>query len=192
MIGRTSKRSLRIIGGKHRGRKVTFADAAHVRPTPNRIRETLFNWLTPHLGGAFCLEPFAGSGILSMEALSRGAARVMIIDQSRPVIEHIRAQMGFFVPAETGYKLHHGDALAWMRQTRSAMQFNIVFLDPPFGEELLRDTCQLLKDRRLLADGALIYIESETALNPDSLPTNWVIYRQKKAGNVHYCLCRAT
>jgi 16S rRNA (guanine966-N2)-methyltransferase len=192
LIGRTSNRSLRIIGGKYRSRKVTFADVASIRPTPNRVRETLFSWLSPHLSGARCIEPFAGSGILSMEALSRGAANVSIIDQSRQVIEHIRTQMTKFVPDERDYTLYHGDALAWMSTANPETLFDIVFLDPPFADALLSNTCKLLQERHLLAEGALIYIESETAIQDDSLPTRWEFYRQKKAGSVHYCLCRTT
>ncbi len=127
-----------------------------------------------------------------MEALSRGAARVLIIDQSRQVIEHIGAQMAIFIPDETDYTLHHGDALVWMRQANPETPFDIVFLDPPFAEELLSATCQLLQEQHLLAEGALIYIESEAAISAESLPSAWVLQRKKKAGNVHYCLCTTT
>jgi len=192
MIRRTPDRSLRIIGGKYRGRKVSFADVASIRPTPNRIRETLFDWLAPHLPGARCFEPFAGSGILSMEALSRGAARVLIIDQSKQVIEHIRAQMVNLVADESDYSLHQGDALEWMRGEDTKILFDIVFLDPPFAEKLLDSTCHLLQEQHLMAEGALIYIESETAISEESLPMGWVVHRKKKAGSVHYCLCLTT
>lgn len=191
MNSRVSNRSLRIIGGKYRGRKVTFPDVASIRPTPNRVRETLFNWLSPHLAGARCFEPFAGSGILSMEALSRGAARVLIIDQSKQVIEHIRTQMANFVSDETDYALHLGDALAWMRSANTEL-FDIVFLDPPFTEKLLNTTCHLLIEQHLLAESAWIYIESDTAISEESLPTHWVVHRKKKAGSVHSCLCMTT
>jgi 16S rRNA G966 N2-methylase RsmD len=113
----------------------------------------------------------------------------MIIDQSRQVIEHISAQMAIFVPDEADYSLHCGDALAWMRQANPEVSYDIVFLDPPFAEELLSTTCQLLQERCLLAEGALVYIESEEAITAESLPSSWVLHRRKRAGNVHYGLC---
>jgi 16S rRNA (guanine966-N2)-methyltransferase len=168
---------------------VTFADIALIRPTPNRIRETLFNWLAPHLSGALCFEPFAGSGILSMEALSRGAERVLIIDQSQQVIEHIRCQMENFTAPDADYTLHCEDALTWIRSNRARESFDVVFLDPPFSEALVTTSCHLLSEYQLLADGALVYIESESAIVEAALPVNWSIHRQKKAASVHYCVC---
>lgn len=126
-----------------------------------------------------------------MEALSRGAARVVIIDQSKQVIEHIRTQIVNFVPDETDYALHRGDALAWMRSAKAEL-FDIVFLDPPFTEKLLQTTCQLLIERHLLAQSAWIYIESDTAISEELLPAHWVVHRKKMAGSVHYCLCMTT
>jgi len=97
--------------------------------------------------------------------------------------------MANFVPDETDYMLHYGDALAWMRHAGPESSFDIVFLDPPFAEELLTTTCRLLQEQQLLAESAMIYIESETAISEESLPSSWVIHRKKKAGSVHYCLC---
>lgn len=189
MNSRAPSKTLRIIGGKYRGRKVTFPEINGVRPTPNRIRETLFNWLTPYLPGARCLEPFAGSGILSMEALSRGAESVMIIDQSPQVIEHIRGQIANFTLAASDYTLHLGDALAWVKTQTISAPYNIVFLDPPFSQQLAVSYCHQLSEFHLLAQETLIYIESDEPISEQSLPENWAVKRQKKAASVHYCLC---
>ena len=189
MNDRSSDRSLRIIGGKHRGRKVSFADDPGIRPTPNRIRETLFNWLAPHMYDAHCFEPFAGSGILSLEALSRGAGKLTIIDQSSQVIEHIRTQLKIFTSSATDYTLHRGDALAWMQTIEGQKPFDIVFLDPPFAADLASKSCQLLKECQLLAAEALVYIETDYPMEAAALPADWSIHRQKKAASVHYCLC---
>ncbi len=186
---RTSIRSLRIISGKYRGRKVTFPDLSSIRPTPNRVRETLFNWLTPHLSGARCFEPFAGSGVLCIEAISRGAGQVTIIDQSKQVIEHIRSQLIKIGVEKKQYHLHQGDALAYIRNQQARDLFDIVFLDPPFDQQLIGATCNLLSEQQLLAPDALIYIESNAEIVEHLLPVNWVIQRSKNAGNVHYCLC---
>jgi 16S rRNA (guanine966-N2)-methyltransferase len=187
----TAKRTLHIIGGKCRGRKVTFADVTGIRPTPNRVRETLFNWLSPYLQGAHCIEPFAGSGILSLEALSRGVGKTLIIDQSSEVIEHIRSQILNFATDNSEFQLHCGDALDWMQHTEPQDSYNIAFLDPPFSAELTIKTCNLLARKQLLAENAMVYIESEHVIAENTLPENWRIHRSKQAGSVHYCLCIA-
>jgi 16S rRNA (guanine966-N2)-methyltransferase len=192
MTSRTSNQTLRIIGGNYRGRKITFPDVPDIRPTPNRIRETLFNWLTPHLAGARCLEPFAGSGILSIEALSRGARTATIIDKSSRIIQHIEQQLISLGMDPTRISLHQDDAINWLKQQSglTTRSFDVVFLDPPFATKLLDKTCDLLAQSDLLSIPAWVYLESDVALSPASLPPGWLLYRQKKAGSVHYGLCK--
>lgn len=193
MNKKTADRSLRIIGGTWRGRQVSFAAVNEIRPTPNRIRETLFNWLTSVIVDARCLELFAGSGILSLEALSRQAKEVMIIDQSPQVIELIHQHLNEFKPHQK-VTLWQGNALDWMRnfQHKQNASFDIVFVDPPFKADMIPATCKLLEQQRLLSPTAMIYIESETAINQQMLPSNWDLHRQRKAGQVHFCLCKRT
>lgn len=192
MTSRTSNQTLRIIGGNYRGRKITFPDVPDIRPTPNRIRETLFNWLTPYLPGAHCLEPFAGSGILSIEALSRGARSATILDKSRTIIHHIEQQLNSLGMDPTRVSLHQDDAINWIKQASGPRMrsFDIVFLDPPFASNLLQQTCDLLARSKLLSVSALVYLESDAELSPASLPPGWQLYRHKKAGSVHYGLCK--
>lgn len=194
MNSRTSNRTLRIIGGNCRGRKITFADAPGIRPTPNRIRETLFNWIAPHLSGSHCLEPFAGSGILSIEALSRGARSVTLVDKSRQVIAHIHQQMNTLCIESTRFSLHQGDSIDWLKQqsAQPGRPFDLVFLDPPFATDLLDKTCRLLAEGQLLSKSSLVYIESDLALSQAALPQGWLLYRHKKAGSVYYGLCKTT
>lgn len=194
MVSRTPG-TLRIIGGRWRGRKVLFRDAATLRPTPNRVRETLFNWLDPVIAGAACLDLFAGSGILALEALSRGAGRVTLIDHSRDAIRDIERQLAELsgTPRAEQVRLVHADALSWLRAPATAGKrgFAVVFVDPPFGERLGPRCCQLLAAGDWLAPDALIYVESAHPLVPEELPDGWRIHRQKRASQVHYCLCRA-
>ncbi len=192
MNSRTTNQTLRIIGGNYRGRKITFPDFPDIRPTPNRIRETLFNWLTPHLTGAHCLEPFAGSGILSIEALSRGAQSVTLIDKSGPIIQNIKLQLSALGMDPTRISLHQDDAINWLKQQSGTetRRFDIVFLDPPFTTRLLERTCELLARSELLSESALVYLESDAELSSQSLPADWLLYRHKKAGSVHYGLCK--
>ncbi len=183
----THKNQLRIIGGKWRGRKLHFPDLPELRPTPDRVRETLFNWLAPHIVGAHCLDLFAGSGALGFEALSRGARSVVMIDQSPQVMLYLR---------DTAQRLGVTNELEYYCATVPGAQlpirqyrFDLVFLDPPFHQNYLAVCCQWLQDSQCLADNALIYIEAERDLVL-SLPSQWSIIKQKAAGQVGYYLIK--
>ncbi|MBD3646285.1 MAG: 16S rRNA (guanine(966)-N(2))-methyltransferase RsmD [Pseudomonadales bacterium] len=189
MSHRMSGRTVRIIGGNWRGRKVSFADHDDIRPTPSRIRETLFNWLQPDIHGARCLELYAGSGILSIEALSRGAREVTLVERSRPILDQIRNVLRDICPPGTQYHCIHASAADWLRKA-SGQKFDIVFLDPPFASDELAIAIDLIDRHELLADGAKVYIESGSAIEPSMLPEGWQLYRQKQAGQVHYNLVR--
>jgi 16S rRNA (guanine966-N2)-methyltransferase len=189
MNNHTGKHSLRIIGGNWRGRKVSFTNNDEIRPTPDRVRETLFNWLHGHTHGAQCLELYAGSGILSLEALSRGAVKVVLIDKMKQTIDHLSELfVNFPVPREQ-YQLLNLPASNWLDE-QHPQKFDIVFVDPPFTSNELELILKQLASGDLLAPGALIYIESAEALLQCNLPNQWEIHRQKKAASVHYCLCR--
>jgi 16S rRNA (guanine966-N2)-methyltransferase len=179
---------LRIIGGEWRSRKVPFPEVEGLRPTPDRVRETLFNWLQNITPGACCLDLFAGSGALGLEALSRGAASVVFVDSSPAVVRQLRNNLNTL-------KSQHGEvitasAIDWLesRQTDTETRYDLVFLDPPFRKDLLPLTCELLEKRNLLADNAVIYIEAESELNQLVIPENWEESRIKTAGQVTYRL----
>lgn len=181
----TSTSSLRIIGGEWRGRRLQFPEIEGLRPTPDRVRETLFNWLMPVIAGARCLDLFAGSGALGLEALSRGAAAVTFVDQSRQVKQSIEANLAL-LKSDRG-QVHAMDALIWARQAPSE-PFDILFLDPPFRKQMLAPCCEALETRGMLAPGAYIYIEAEEELPQLPVPANWRLHRHQRAGQVQYAL----
>jgi 16S rRNA (guanine966-N2)-methyltransferase len=181
---------VRIIAGKWRGRKLHFPNLPELRPTPNRVRETLFNWLSPHIAGSCCLDLFTGSGALGFESLSRGASFVFMVDQSKQVIQQLR---------ENAARLHVADELQFYCGKAPSQKiliqnrkFNIAFLDPPFHHNYLPASCQWLEDMGCLATEAFIYIEAESTLNVSSfIPENWRIVRNQQAGQVGYYLVAA-
>ena len=179
---------LRIIGGEWRGRKLSFPALSELRPTPDRVRETLFNWLHNILPGARCLDLFAGSGALAFEALSRGAEEVVMIDQHPAVVaqlkkhvEQLKARNARVVQAET---------LVFLRGLPRT--FDIVFLDPPYKGELLGSCMAQLAARDWLAPTAWLYIETDRRTPLPPLPADWTILRHKEAGQVGYYLLQRT
>ena len=173
---------VRIIGGKHRGRKLPVADAPGLRPTPDRVRETLFNWLGQNLSGWHCLDLFAGSGALGFEAASRGAASVVLVEQAPRVAKGLQAAAAAL--NETGLQVVCADAVAYLARPVATM-LDLVFLDPPYGHGWLDRIIMPLLPH--LADGARLYMESEQALPEQPVPGLTCI-RQGKAGQVHYYL----
>ena len=176
---------LRIIGGEWRSRKLSFPDAPGLRPTPDRVRETLFNWLAPYVPGAKVLDPFTGSGALFLEALSRGAAMGQALDSSNIAVSSLREHLGT-LRCSVG-QVQTADALRYL-ETQPAIAFDLVFLDPPFNQNLLPATCALLEERQWLADEAWVYTESEAPPSSLGLPGNWRLHREQKSGRVYYAL----
>lgn len=190
---RPSRNQLRIIGGKWRGRKLDFPSVEGLRPTGDRIRETLFNWLNPWVEGARCLDLFAGSGALALEALSRGAGRAVMLDADRRVVEQLRShcqQLG----ADNAVVLQR-DAMQWLVEPGSAAEqgqaggFDLVFLDPPFQAELLDRAARLLTDSGALVEDALIYVERDRR-QTFAPPAGWRLLKHKSAGQVNFALYR--
>lgn len=180
---------VRIIGGEWRGRKLHFPPSAGLRPTPDRVRETVFNWLQFELAGTRCLDLFAGSGALGFEALSRGAAEVVFVERD-PVAAKSIANMLVQLRCDRG-QVEHDDAFAWLeRGRRSTSPFDTVFLDPPYGEEWLPAVATTLERGGWLAPDARIYLESAAARGEPALPTGWTLVRSKRAGDVGYHLAR--
>jgi 16S rRNA (guanine966-N2)-methyltransferase len=183
----SGRQPLRIIGGQWRGRKLPFPDIPGLRPTPDRVRETLFNWLQPHIVNSRCLDLFAGSGALALEALSRGAATVVMVEQHALAAQRLQQHLATL--GSTSGHVVQQDALAYLRGM-AAERFNIVFLDPPFRQNLLAPCTALLEQQGWLTDPAWIYLETESDLDPLPLPSNWALHRSKIAGQVGYHLAR--
>lgn len=175
---------LRIIGGRWRGRKLAVGRAEHLRPTPNRVRETLFNWLQPSIEGARCLDLFAGSGALGFEALSRGAGSVVMVEND-PELVLLLQQHAASLGADDA-RIVRAAALEWLRA--QDQPFDIVFLDPPFAEGLIEQACNVLLEGELLSDGALVYAES--AASGIGEPVGLEKVKQGQAGQVQYRLLK--
>ncbi|MGH8453100.1 MAG: 16S rRNA (guanine(966)-N(2))-methyltransferase RsmD [Nevskiales bacterium] len=175
--------SFRIIGGEWRRRRFDFVTDRDVRPSPDRVRETLFNWLAPVIEGQRCLDLYAGSGALGLEALSRGAAQVVFVDRERSVIDRIRAHLSTLGAAARA-ELVQAEAIQYLGQVKTG--FDIVFVDPPFRQGQVPVLLQRLQPH--LAADHRVYIETETP--PPALPPGWEILKSARAGQVSYALVR--
>ena len=174
--------TIRIIGGSHRGRLIRFPDIAGLRPTPDRVRETLFNWLGQDLRRKSCLDLFSGSGALGIESASRGARQVIMVDRSREAVRAIRSNVVLLSLANVTVEC--ADALEFCdRLRRRNAEFDVVFLDPPFGEKGIARVEALVSD--LLADGGVVYIESEHIYRPAG---GLRVLKQGRAGMVYFAL----
>jgi 16S rRNA (guanine966-N2)-methyltransferase len=181
--GGSRSRILRIIAGRHRGRRLRFPAEVAIRPTPDRVRETLFNWLQPRIDQARVLDLFAGSGALGLEALSRGAAHVTFIEKDRRAAVAIDTLLKEW--QEASAKVVCDDALGWLARD-CAGPFDIVFLDPPYDANLLADAAQALAGR--LAADARVYLERRARDPLPALPEAWKELRAERAGEVGYHL----
>lgn len=186
-MAKTAKASqLRIIGGRWRGRKIVFTPLPGLRPTPDRLRETLFNWLMPSIQGARCLDLFAGSGALGFEALSRGASEVHFVEQDKATCRQLR---------DTAKQLETQDALVHCDDGLNFLQscherFDIIFLDPPFQQNLLLKSLHILQQVAILSSEAWIYCEGEKSFTCPSLPSDWTLWRERNIGDVHCMLLK--
>jgi 16S rRNA (guanine966-N2)-methyltransferase len=183
----TARNSVRIIAGAWRGRRVHFPDVPELRPTPDRVRETLFNWLQHSIAGARCLDLFAGSGALGLEALSRGAKDVVFVEQFQLAARSLEEQLIRFGAAAKGRVMTMG-AARFLRTP--AEPFQVVFLDPPFGKDALAEYIPMLDQGSWLEAGSLVYLENERVAGVPALPTHWELLKSKSAGEVGYHLAR--
>jgi 16S rRNA (guanine966-N2)-methyltransferase len=177
-------RVLRIIGGRWRGRKLRFPADAAIRPTPDRVRETLFNWLQMEMEGVRCLDLFAGSGALGLEALSRGAAHVTFVEQETTAARALQRLLGEWLAPDAVVK--QMDALRFLGEP--GQPFDIVFLDPPFASGLLTGAVRRLATGGRLAPGARVYVEYPSQEGAPALPEGWARAKTKQAGEVGYDL----
>jgi 16S rRNA (guanine966-N2)-methyltransferase len=171
---------VRIVGGRWRSRRLAVAGVAGLRPTPDRVRETLFNWLGQDLDGLACLDLYAGSGALGFEAASRGAARVVMIERDRAALRALQNNRAALDAVQI--EIVHADALAWLRAA-AGERYDVVFVDPPYTQRALREVLAALPPR--LAPGALVYAESDAW---PELDDDWRVVRRGRAGRVDYRL----
>jgi 16S rRNA (guanine966-N2)-methyltransferase len=189
------RNSVRIIGGGWRGRRVSFPDLPGLRPTPDRVRETLYNWLQHAIVGARCLDLFAGSGALGLEALSRGAAAVVFVEQAQAAARGLVAELARLGGTPKARVVEMG-ASRFLRTGGEAQghpygaPFDIVFMDPPFGQAALADYVPLLDLGGWVKSGGLVYLECEKSAGAPAVPAHWELLKSKSAGEVGYHLVR--
>jgi 16S rRNA (guanine966-N2)-methyltransferase len=195
-IGQAGRQSLRIIGGEWRGRKIPFATVIGLRPTQDRVRETLFNWLSGPVVGARCLDLFAGTGALGLEALSRGAKHVTFVDLSNIATTSLKDNLKQLpLAGDQTTLVEQKSSFDWLKNYQATEafaeqggQYQVVFLDPPFALALVPDILKALLTGNCLAHGAMIYVEQAQPLAELDLPSPWKLHRSKKAGQVYYGL----
>ncbi|WP_031430238.1 16S rRNA (guanine(966)-N(2))-methyltransferase RsmD [Methylomicrobium agile] len=175
---------VRIIGGEWRSRLLRFEDVPGLRPTPGRVRETLFNWLQYDIAGSRCLDLYAGSGALGFEAASRGAKEIVQVESDATACKNLRANAAAL--GSNRNRIVEKEVERFLSGPAEA--FDLVFLDPPFAKNLALITCRLLEQNGWLADPARIYVEAEAGLALEGLPDNWELLKYKTAGEVAYRL----
>jgi len=176
--------SIRIIAGKHRGRKLPVLMSDGLRPTTDRVKETVFNWLMPYINQSNCLDCFAGAGSLGFEALSRGASQITFIELDKAAAAQLSKNKALLQANDT--TIQHTSALSFLAN-QPTEKFDVIFIDPPFRKGLVQQSINLLENG-WLAGNSLIYIEMESENNQLSLPVNWSLLKEKVAGQVSYRL----
>lgn len=184
--GTNNSGQIRVIGGQWRGRKLPVLNAEGLRPTTDRNKETLFNWLMPYINDARCLDVFAGSGGLGIEALSRYASYCDFIELDKAACEQLKHNLNLVGATQTA-QVHSGDALTRLNDL-SGKVFDIVFVDPPFAKELVAPTITALEKLNLVDKGSVIYLEHESELASPVLPENWQIIKEKRTSALCYKL----
>ena len=188
--GGKNSNTLRIIGGEWRSRKLPFVDVPGLRPTPDRIRETLFNWLQSDIHGATCVDMFAGSGALGFEALSRGAKDVIFIEKNTKCVSQLKDNLTLL---NAKARVLQSDALSFLDHIEKPDKaFDLVFLDPPYRQNLIEKSLNYLTTEKLIDENSLVYLEheAEETYNWDDLGLQ--ILKQAKAGQVHSFLLKMT
>ena len=176
---------IQIIAGHWRGRKISVASSPGLRPTGSRVRETLFNWLAPYINAARCLDLFAGSGILSFEALSRGAKHCTALDNHHEAIKHLTNNCNLL---GSDLNIVHTDAISYLSKKNLNAPYDVAFVDPPFSGTLYNEACALLEGNQWLTESAMIYCEISYNSMDFSAPANWRLEKDKTTGDVHYML----
>lgn len=179
---------VRLISGRWKGRRLPVLDAAGLRPTSDRVKETLFNWLMQDVASAQVLDCFAGSGSLGLEALSRYADFVILLEKDAKAAQLLKQHLKSLDTAQA--EVQQTDTLLWL-QKPALRQFDLVFIDPPFRQDMALPCCKALAEQGWLKPGALVYLETEKELALDQLPAHWVLLKEKVAGQLAYRLWQA-
>lgn len=174
------RQSTRIIGGEWRGRKLAFPDVEGLRPTGSRVRETLFNWLQYQIPGSLCLDLFAGSGSLGIEAASRGAKQVTLVEQHPGAVKFLKQNINHL--QSENISVEQMSAQDFLQSAKKP--FDIVFLDPPFADKILLEVCLLLENGGLVKKNTMIYIEQNKSSMFSEVPKNWRLFKEKIVANV--------
>lgn len=182
--GATAFGQVRIIGGRWRGRKLPVVDAQGLRPTTDRVKETVFNWLQFELADANVVDLFAGSGGLGFEALSRGAAQCQFVETWAPAVTQLRENIQRL---QANAQVHNKGALDFITSCAAA-SIDVLFIDPPFGQAWLENILPAIEARQILKPNAWVYVEAATGEQPSMWPANWQLHREKTAGQVSYRL----
>ena len=182
-----AKGEVRIIAGLWRGRKLPVLNAEGLRPTGDRVKETLFNWLMPYIVDSHCLDCFAGSGSLGFEALSRQAKQVTFLELDKTVANQLKKNLQTLKTTTEQAQVINQNSLEFLKQAQNQPHFDVVFLDPPFHFNLAEQAIALLAQNNWLRPQALVYVETEKGKNPN-VPENWVVLKQKDSGQVSYRL----
>lgn len=173
---------VRVIAGRWRGRKLPVLNEEGLRPTTDRVKETLFNWLMNDIAGSRCLDCFAGSGSLGIEALSRQAQAVVFLEKFTHVANQLKQNLALLKTSDG--QVVNTDSLQWLAQKNHTEPFDVVFIDPPFHFDFVPKVLKLLAENHWLAPNALLYVETEKTHAPLALPENWHIIKEKSAGMV--------
>ena len=184
-LGKNQSNQFRVIAGLWRGRRIAFPPLPGIRPTPDRVRETLFNWLAPTIEGARCLDLFAGSGALAFEAISRGAQSVLSVDREKRVVSHLRSQAKILGQSQ---RMHFQCADALRFLTGPSEAFDLVFLDPPYHAGLLPPVLARLDEAEGGRSGGLVYVEYSKDEGLPTLPAGWAVRKRSIAGQVCFQL----
>jgi len=181
MAAKARKHSVRIIGGEWRGRRLPVLDVPGLRPSGDRSRETLFNWLQPYVEGADCADLFAGSGVLGLEAASRGARSVVLVEKNSVVVSSLDRSINLLRAKQV--HVYRGDALAWLGKAEPD-SLDIVFVDPPFDEGLILKSALLLDKMHCVREDGFVYIEEPASRDPLVPGPGWGPWKEKKIGEV--------
>lgn len=193
---KTATSQLRIIGGVWRSRRISFTAWDGLRPTPDRVRETLFNWLNFEIETRSCLDLFAGTGILGLEALSRGAKAVTFVDSAASSCQQLTQNLASLnansdnTRQTSSTEILQSNVMNYLQNNEKGRAYEVIFADPPFRQGMIEPMLTLLESKHWLSDNALIYIESEAELTKLDAPENWEEIKQKQAGQVIYRLFR--
>ena len=188
MSNKANKGSFRIISGEYKGRKFEFMPSLDLRPTPDRLRETLFNWLGQSIDGKTCLDLFAGTGSLGLESLSRGADKIIFVEKNSNHLDKIKEYIKS-LKANGDISVIHDDVLTWLDETND--NFDLIFVDPPFHQDLAKKVLSKIRTNSLLANLGNIYLEVEKELDLNFLNGYWEVIKETKSGKKKYLLLKA-